>query len=254
MDIGNDKVKETGHVDDPERNSIPDDALFFDYNFRFNDGSEENIRIFLDPVTLQYLPLRDLKGDEWTRLEHHKCGNCPLDSGNNPHCPVALSIEDMIKTFSEKFSHESAKITVKTRERTYSEDTTVQKGISSMMGILMVSSGCPVMDKLRPMVRFHLPFPTVLETTFRTTSTYLLGQFFQKKRDSTSNFTFEGLVEIYRGVNMVNRAMAKRIRSMTGKDASVNALIILDAFATDVHLSIEDQIEELEPFFKPYFE
>ena len=52
---------------------------------------------------------------------------------------------------------------------------------------------------------------------------------------------------------MVNKAMAKRISSSAGKDASVNALIILDIFAIDVPLSIEKQIEELAPFFDPYF-
>ena len=41
---------------------------------------------------------------------------------------------------------------------------------------------------------------------------------------------------------------------MAGKDASVNALVILDIFALDIPLSIDDQIGELEPFFSPYFE
>ena len=123
------------------------------------------------------------------------------------------------------------------------------------MGILMVSSGCPIMAKLRPMVRFHLPFSTILETTFRTTSSYLLGQFFlQKRGGKPASFTFEGLIEIYKNVNMVNRGMSKRISSMAGKDASVNALVILDIFALDIPLSIDDQIGELEPFFRPYFE
>ena len=39
---------------------------------------------------------------------------------------------------------------------------------------------------------------------------------------------------------------------MAGKDASVNALIILDIFALDIPLSIDEQVGELEPFFKPY--
>ena len=53
---------------------------------------------------------------------------------------------------------------------------------------------------------------------------------------------------------MVNNGMAKRIGSMAGKDASVNALIILDIFAQDIPLTIEDQIAEIEPFFSPFFE
>jgi Domain of unknown function (DUF6901) len=56
-------------------------------------------------------------------------------------------------------------------ERSYFKKTTMQKGIVSLLGILLVSSGCPVMAKLRPMVRFHLPFASMLATTFRTTIT-----------------------------------------------------------------------------------
>ena len=55
-------------------------------------------------------------------------------------------------------------------------------------------------------------------------------------------------------VNMANKVMAKRIGSVAGKDASAHPLIILDIFALDVPLSIEEQIEDLEPFFSTYFE
>ena len=246
------KKKNEGEASD--KKSIPEDALFIHYLFRFKDETEQEIKIYLDPVTLQYLPQHPLTGDEWTRLGHHQCEECPLDTDHHPHCPLALSIEGLVSTFIEKFSYETAEITIQTNERTYFKDSTMQKGLISILGILMVSSGCPVMDKLRPMVRIHLPFASVLETTFRTTSTYLLGQFFLQKKGKTPDFTFEGLVEIYKHVNMVNNGMAKRIGSMAGKDASVNALIILDIFAQDIPLSIEDQIAEIEPFFSPYFE
>lgn len=161
---------------------IPEDALFIHYLFRFEDETEQEIKIYLDPVTLQYLPQHPLTGDEWTRLGHHQCEGCPLDAEHHPNCPLALSVEGLVNVFLEKFSYETAEITVQTNERTYFKDTTMQKGLSSILGLLMVSSGCPVMDKLRPMVRLHLPFASVLETTFRTTSTYLLGQFFLQKK------------------------------------------------------------------------
>jgi len=235
-----------------EKRPIPEDALFFEYQFKFEDGTEQDIRIHLDPVTLEYIPERTLAGDEWTRLDHHQCNACPFEAGARADCPLALCIEDLVKVFQEKFSYERAEITVETNERTYFKKTTMQKGLSSILGILMVSSGCPVMAKLRPMVRFHLPFCSVLETTFRTTSTYLLGQFFLMQKGKAPDFTFQGLVDIYRDVNMVNKGMGDRIRSMAGKDASINALIVLDMFALDIPLSIEEHIKDLEPYFSPY--
>lgn len=229
------------------------DVLFYEYRFTFKDGSFTTLRIQLDAESLAYIPQRKLSPDSWTHLDFHRCMPCPLDVRTTPHCPIALSIKDLVAEFGDRVSYEETEVEVVTRERCYYEKTTLQRGLSSILGILMVTSGCPIMDKLRPMVRFHLPFPTVLETTFRTTGTYLLGQFFLKNRGMPADFTFQGLVEIYRGVKLVNKAIASRIRSLSRKDASVNALIMLDLFAVDVPLSIEDQIANLEPFFHTYF-
>jgi hypothetical protein len=231
-----------------------EDILFYDYRFTFHDGSKKELRLSIAFDTLSYIPQRSLVPDSWTALEFNQCTICPLEPKKNPHCPIALSIKDIVADFDDRISYEEAEIRVITKERYYYENTTLQRGLSSILGILMVTSGCPVMDKLRPMVRFHLPFPTILETTFRTTGTYLLGQFFMKKRGQEADFTFQGLSEIYHRVTQVNKAMAERIRKLSQKDASVNALILLDLFAMDVPLSIEDQIEDLEPFFHTYFE
>ena len=211
------------------------------------------MRIKLNPSTLEHLPGESIIGNEWTKLEYLQCDSCPLDPVQYPQCPLALSIQKLVNEFQDKLSYESTEITVHTNERSYFKDTTMQKGLSSIMGILMVSSGCPVMAKLRPMVRFHLPFATVLETTFRTTSTYLLGQFFRQKKNKGFDFSLEGLSQIYKDVNMVNKGISKRIRAVAGKDANINALIILDILSLDIPLSIEAQIEELEPLFDPYF-
>ncbi len=228
--------------------------LFFYYLFQFEDGKKQRFAIFLDPLSLQYLPQRSLEGDEWTRLDHEQRENCPLIPEKVYHCPVALSIKDLVNEFKDKVSYHEAKITVQTAERAYFKKTALQKGISSTMGILMVSSGCPIMDKLRPMVRFHLPFSTSIETTFRTTGIYLLGQFLLQQNGKSYDYTMEKLVEIIENVNLVNRGMARRIQTLESQDASVNALIILDTRATDVSMSIEDQIDELRPYFVSYFE
>jgi len=236
---------------DKSRNCSEND-LFFDYRFSFPDGSLKKMRIHLDPETLRYMPRDGYRPDTWTELEFCRCGCCPLEPEKCPHCPVAVSIRDIVSEFDDRLSYDEVEVEVRTKERNYYEKTSLQKGLSSILGILMVTSGCPVLDKLRPMVRFHLPFPTILETTFRTTGTYLLGQFFLKKNGMDADFTFQGLAEIYQKVTLVNRSMAERIRKLSRKDASVNALILLDLFAVDVPLSIEDQIRDLEPFFHTY--
>lgn len=62
-----------------------------------------------------------------------------------------------------------------TEERTYSKDTLLQQGLASLLGIVMTTSGCPVLEPLKPMVRFHLPFATLTETVYRMVSMCLVG-------------------------------------------------------------------------------
>ncbi len=230
------------------------EPLLFIYKFAFREGREKVIRIALEPDTLQHIPLKAPVPDSWTRLTSSRCPVCPLDPGETPHCPVALGIRDLVLDFRDRTSHEEVDVKVETSERIYFERTSIQRGLSSILGILMVTSGCPVLDKLRPMVRFHLPFPSLQETAFRATSAYLLGQFFLKKRGLEADFTLNGLVEIYNRIKVVNKAMADRIRALRGKDANINALILLDAFAMDIPFTIEERIAELEPLFHTYFD
>ena len=52
------------------------------------------------------------------------------------------------------------RITVYTAERNVWKDGLVQKGLSSIFGVVMAKSNCPVMNFLKPMARFHLLFST----------------------------------------------------------------------------------------------
>jgi hypothetical protein len=114
----------------------------------------------------------------------------------------------------------------------------------------MVTSGCPVLSKLRPMVRFHLPFAAELETIARSTSMYLLGQYFVSQQGGTPDWSLQGLAANYQAAGLVNRAFAKRLRTAAPKDANVNALIRLHTFAQALPDTIENQLEELKFLFE----
>jgi hypothetical protein len=147
------------------------------------------------------------------------------------------------------FERVSARVTVP--ERIYlAESISAQHALSSLFGIYMVTSGCPILSKLRPMVRFHLPFAKPFETIVRSTSMYLLSQYFVMKRGETPDWTLEGLAEIYRESNKVNRAFANRLRAAAQKDANVNAVIILSSFANAVPDTIDSQLEDLQFLFQ----
>jgi hypothetical protein len=225
-------------------------TLDFEYIFIFPDDKRNKFLIRLDSKTLNYIPDKKNKRFEWAKLENEKCKNCTLESKTTPYCPIALNLLDILPTFVNANSFEKVNVMVKTLERTYSAKTSVQNGLSSMLGIYMVTSGCPIMSKLKPMVRHHLPFATVEETVFRAASAYLLGQYFKHKKGQKADLDLKGLIKIYNEIQKVNLGMADRLRSLRSKDANINALIILDVFAKELPSNIEQSLKLLEYLFE----
>jgi hypothetical protein len=119
----------------------------------------------------------------------------------------------------------------------------------------MVTSGCPVMGKLKPMVRHHLPFARLDETQYRAISMYLLAQFFLARRGRAPDWSLKKLSEIYKDIQTLNIHFSKRLSAVTQGDASLNAFAILDVFAGTISFAIdEDVFNDLEQSFQPYFE
>ena len=164
-----------------------------------------------------------------------------------------MNFVEFFEFFKSVDSYNETEVVIESPERTYRHNTTVQKGLGSMMGIYMVTSGCPVMEVLKPMVRFHLPFASIEETVFRSIGTYLIGQYFSMKKGLPADFHLEKLREFYIEIQKVNVGIVKRLRPVITKDAFANAIISLDAFAKELPWSIEDDLENLEYLYKGYF-
>jgi len=222
------------------------------YSYNFKNGATKKFDVLLDRQTLAFIRGKRLDPPLWTLLNHKKCAPCPLDVASHAYCPVALNFADIVEQFRDMVSHEEVNVTVTTEERVYSKDTTVQLGLSPLVGIVMTTSGCPVMEKLKPMVRFHLPFATLEETIFRMVSMHLVAQYFQKQDGRPAEWNLDGLAKVYAEVGVVNRDFAQRLRDAAKKDANVNALVNLDCFATMVPLAAEETLSGIKPYFSAY--
>jgi hypothetical protein len=103
------------------------------------------------------------------------------------------------------------------------------------------------------MVRFHLPFATIEETKYRAISMYLLAQYFLYQHGSQPDWDLKKLAEAYENVRIVNESFCKRLRTIKGKDANLNALVVLDIFADSVNFSIDSRmVDDLDYLFKGY--
>ncbi|TAN41718.1 MAG: hypothetical protein EPN22_14680 [Nitrospirae bacterium] len=232
---------------------MSDKPVIYKYRFRFASGEEKLFVVALDTGNSGLLAAKEDGCPEWAALGFNKCPCCPLDEKTDDFCPAALSLAELVNAFKSSLSFEDVEVSIETDERTYLKRTTLQKGLSPLIGIYMAASGCPVMEKLRPMARYHLPFATEDETKYRVFSMYLLAQFLRSRRGKAPDWEMKGLVKIYEDVRVVNSYIAKRLTSIKIEDANINALIILDCFADSVKFSINrDALEDIEELFGLY--
>ncbi len=114
---------------------------------------------------------------EWTKLENHRCPNCPLPVGPGACCPAAADVEPVVNALGSVASFASVKVTVTTLQRVYQQTVTGSEAARAAMGLVMATSACPVLADLRVLAHFHLPFATHEESTFRLVAAYLMRQF-----------------------------------------------------------------------------
>ncbi len=231
--------------------NAPAGTISYLYKFRFPDGMEKEFEVRLNAETLELETPRDAPKPAWTKLKYHQCQNCPL-ADDVEYCPVAVNLSTLVESFKDSISFEITSVRVQTLERTYEKEAPLQRGLSSIIGIYMVTSNCPVMDNLRPMVRFHLPFASMDETIYRTVSMYLTAQFLLMRKGEKPDWELKNLVEIYNAVAPVNSGMSKRLRHASNEDANVNAVIILATQGSMVPNYIESSLAELEHIFSKY--
>lgn len=220
------------------------------YRFHLTANVNEEICLDFDRRSfLLRLPPVPQEAD-WAALDFHRCGHCPLDSGQVPFCPFAQALSRFIARFDQFYSYENAVVEVVTEHRTVVAHGALQQGISSLAGLIGATCGCPHLAFFRPMAHFHLPFASEEETLCRVFSLHLLGHFIESGADGGAAVSLDGLEAGYEAASGVNIGMSDRIRAAFSKDAVVNGLIILDTFAQAVPYVIREKLEELRYLFE----
>jgi hypothetical protein len=223
------------------------------YYFTLPEGVREVFNLQFDAQELELVGSVQDVLPPWTKLDFHQCPNCPLMPDTHPHCPLAAQLVDIVQRFEGLVSYSEIQVDVMTAERFITQETTVQRGMSSLMGLVMATSGCPHMAFFKPMARFHLPFASAEETVYRATSMYLLAQYFLHKEGHQADLDLTGLREIYNNIEIVNVAVAKRLRTATEADSAINAIILLDIYTKAIPVVIEESLEEIRYLFAPFF-
>ncbi|WP_036300299.1 DUF6901 family protein [Methylomarinum vadi] len=228
--------------------------LNYSYQFKLSDKAPVKIDLRIDKQTNTLLPPENADLPFWADLEYQQCPNCPLNSEESPHCPVARNLIPLIDICSLIESYAEMDVRITTFDRVISAHTSAQRAVSSVLGLIMATSPCPFTGYLKPMARFHVPLSSEEEAIYRTTSMYLLAQYFRSKRGLSHAYDINGLKTIYHDLQTVNRAMAQRLKAASKEDSAVNAVILLELLTRAVTWSIEDGLEEIAYLFESYTE
>jgi hypothetical protein len=219
------------------------------YRFDLPDGSQRTLDFAFDPVNFRLSNTPPAEPPFWTELKFNQCSNCPLSAADHARCPAALQMAAALDPLKALVSFDTVGVTVLQSERTMYVETTAQQAMSSVLGLIMATAGCPWTDHLRPMARFHLPFASEAETLYRSVSMYLLSRQIYPAAGPPS---FAGLEELYRNLHLVNRDMSRRLGAATHTDPARNAIALLDTYTTLLPAALDRSLEELKPLFEAW--
>jgi hypothetical protein len=221
-------------------------ALHIRYQFDLPDGSKKHVDLKFAAADFRLVNPTPAEPPFWTELKFSQCANCPLNAAEHAHCPAALHMVPAVESLQALVSFDTVGVTVTQPERTVHAETTAQQALSSVLGLIMATSGCPWTDRLRPMARFHLPFASEAETVYRTVGMFLLARELGRVDQAPG---FAELRSLYENLHVVNRDMSRRLGAATRTDPARNAMALLDSYTTLLPAALESSLEELKPLF-----
>lgn len=222
--------------------------IFYNYQFDFPNGQQKQFRVDFDNQSLRSELSDGCEYPDWTQLEYNQCRGCPLTSEDYLYCPLAVNLVPIIYWCKDLVSYDEVDVIITSAEREVRAHTSLQRAISSLLGLLMSSSACPKMKFLRPLARFHLPLATHEETIFRAVSATFLKEYFSGVKKDVD--PLNELKQQYKELQDLNRFVAERIRGAIKYDAAVNAIVLLDVLSKQVSFSIDDSLQQIRYLFE----
>jgi hypothetical protein len=206
------------------------ETLEITYLFNFNKPNQKKYKFSFDLSSMELIMDEKRNLPDWTLLSNNQCEHCPLDATKTKRCPIAANLSMVSEDFKAENAENEITIGVITKERTYLKKGTLLDGLLSIFGLLMATSGCPHMDFLKPMARFHLPFSSSEETLVRSLSMFLLTEFFE---DDLSRFSMvtNYISDNHEKLEKVNHGIAERIKGIAIGSAENSAINALEKFS-----------------------
>lgn len=222
-----------------------------EYRFTLPEGDETHYEFEYDGERYNLI-CTDLQTPPWAELGFQQCSHCPYQDSSAPkYCPAALQLAQVVQGIDHLVSYDMLQVKIASSTRTLDQTCSAQEAISSLLGLVLASSGCPHTEFLLPLARFHQPLASAEETLWRTCASFMLAQYFRKENGETPE-DLSGLLRRYENLETLNTGLAKRLRSQLDQDACLNAIVLLDSYAKTLPNFISKTIHNLKPLYASY--
>ncbi|MCG8537561.1 MAG: hypothetical protein MI808_20930 [Pseudomonadales bacterium] len=187
---------------------------------------------------------------EWCNLEYKQCPNCTLDPIWHKQCPLAVKLIPFVNLPAIK-SYDEVKAQAEMESKTVITETSAQEAFSSLLGLVMATSGCPHTAFFKPLAWYHQPFSTPEETIYRACTAYL-SSYVLRGKFPRGEVTFDDLKLIYKNIHSINVHIAARIHNYSETDSALNAIVLLDLITKDLPIAVDEDLSELKELFKSH--
>jgi len=195
----------------------------------------------------------DIQGPDWTKLEYCQCSTCPLDLDKSTYCPAAYDMYKVAESFSDLLSIEMCEVKVISADRTYIKTCAAQEGLRSLFGVIMASSACPVLGRMKPMALQHLPFSNLNDTLVRLSGAYLITQYMKSQNGEEAQWDFNELMGYFRELSDINKQLMMRLGDVSNKDSVLNAIYSFVAFSELAEMTFDSLMNNLKAAYLDAF-
>jgi hypothetical protein len=216
------------------------------FQLKFSDDQLLNLEVInnsnLDPTALNPPPL----APSWAKLDYYQCAICPLEQAKVQYCPAAYSLQEIISKCSDLISHNRVTFTKQTENGSVSTETDVQKALFTVIAAAAINSACPILNSRRWVLDLYSLITTPQNMFYLSLSSYLVKQFLLSTNHEDADMELKDHVAYIDEILLVWGKLLERVRDVSNKDGSNNALIRLVATASLMKSLRKDWIEELK--------
>lgn len=218
------------------------DLIFkYIFIFKYKNPIEYLVRTVRNPDDY-----KDTSFPSWTELKFQQCRECPLNENESFYCPAAIDIMRIANKFADIKLDEEVKVVVETKNRNFSKNTDVASGLMSLMGLVLATSGCPILNRLKPLAYMHLPFATLEETLIRVVGMYFIQQFIKEEEQK---FDLTELESLYKKLEDVNYFLKQRISYAIDIADSSSVFYKLFSLSILVEYSLQEKFSHIKNIF-----